>query len=100
MAEDQPSRSICFRESNEHFYVAIKRPLDNSSDALREFVYRADGVRVLDEGSQVFIFSRGDFVEKDRKQKEILVEYVEDTVQDIGKVAIYKEVLPALRSEW
>lgn len=62
-AKSPPSRSICLRETDENFYIAVNRSYPEQSGGYQRLAHLASGAAVhsLDEGSQVFVYPREAF---------------------------------------
>ncbi len=94
MSESPALRTICVTETSQKFFVAVRQPFDEGSQGYDGLDCFAERVRVLDEGSQVFVYDRDDFGMQRDLQAENLREHIEDIAAEVGSIALY----PTIRS--
>ena len=85
------SRNVSISQTPENFFIAIKPPYDKRSNAFKHFNSMAVGVRMLKEGSQVFIYEKETF-NYGSDPEEAILEHTEEIIDNLGEVALDKQI--------
>jgi hypothetical protein len=84
---NQDARWACIRDRNDHYFLAVKPPLEDISDKVfQDLSAQADSVHELKEGSQVFVFPHERFGTRPDPRAKNFRANVRKTLQVIGNV--------------
>jgi hypothetical protein len=84
---NQDARWACIRDRNDHYFLAVKPPLEDITDkAFEGLSDQADSVHELKEGSQVFVFPHERFGARPDSNAKNFRANVRKALQAIGNV--------------